>query len=216
MSVKSQIEDSATSQTAMVSESSLHVIQHPAPPATLGTELEVIPFRQFFTTDAGSSDMAVNGAVTSVEFCLRANASLDRDRYITTISVLLSDGTMDLSIFGGIGVLANGLDFEFNDPRIGTVVIDSGIVRNIDFMRLALGVPSVGTGDAAFIAGAVSAPPTKDDAYLPVIDLNRTFGFMPGLRLPARSTSELTFRVNDDLTGLTEFNIIAYGFERLL
>jgi hypothetical protein len=216
MPIKALIEGSAGSGTAHVSQGSLHVIDHGTPPDNLGGALDILPFRQFLQTSAGSTDMAIDGT-TPVEFSVAANPATTRDRYITSISILLSDASMEAGLFGGIATLTNGLDFEFSDPSIGIVEIDSAIKRNIDFVRLALGAPAfAGTQNTAFIVGLVSAAPTKDEAIIPVIDMRQTFGFARGLRLPAGSASKLTFRVNDDLTEITEFNIIAFGFEHIL
>lgn len=218
MPIKSSIEDAATSELAKVTQGSLQVINHQSPPHDQGPT-DMIPFRQLLTDDGtptGSSDMAVDGSVTPVEFSVTANLTEGRDRYIRSLSILISDGSMDLSIFGGIGVLANGLDVEFFDPAHGAVIINSGITRNVDLVRSALGNPSFGDDANAFKAGLVSAPPTKDDAYLPVIDIVALYGLPRGIRFQAGSEGKILIRVNDDLTGLTEFNAIATGFEHIL
>lgn len=224
MPINSHIEDPASGRCATVSQTALHIVSHPAPPTHLGPGLEIIPFRSFFTTAAGSSDLIVDGSSVPVEFSVGANLISDqnRDRYITTISILLSDSGLEAGLFGALATLTNGLSFEFFHPAIGTVVIDDAIKRNVDFIRLALGQPPVavaGTG-AEYTIGQVSAAPDKAEAYIPVIDLRRTFGLdvgnSGGVRLPAGSEAKLTFCVRDALAGLVEFNIIAYGFEHLL
>jgi hypothetical protein len=217
MPLKSQIESPSTGEVARVSQGALHVLNHPSPPNDMGNTLELIPYRAFFTTSAGSSDLIVDGSSTPVEFSIRANATQNRDRYIKTISILLSDAGLEAGLFGALATLTNGLDFEFFDPAVGVVTIDGAIKRNVDFIRLGLGEPAVaGLSGEEYIVGQVSAAPTKAEAYIPVIDLAATFGLEKGVRLPAGSEARLTFRVNDALAGLVEFNIIGYGIEHIL
>jgi hypothetical protein len=161
--------------------------------------------------------MIVDGSSTPVDFSITANATQDRDRYIKSISVLLSDAGLEAGLFGALATLTNGLEFEFSTPQTGAITIDGAIKRNIDFIRLGLGQPAVSTvAGEEYSIGQVSAAPGKAEAYIPVIDLSATFGMPNGLRLPAKSEAKLTFRVNDALAGLVEFNIIAYGFEHIL
>ena len=217
MPVKVHLESPKTGELAKVSDGSLHVIVSETHPHDLGLKLGSIPYRAFFTTAAGSSSLIVDGSSAPVEFTVGANATQDRDRYITNISVLLSDAGLEAGLFGALATLTNGMDFEFYDPSVGTITIDGAIKRNIDFVRLALGNPAfAGTQNTAYIIGLVSATPTKAEAYIPNIDLTKTFGLPNGLRLPAGSEAKLIFRVNDALAGLVEFNIIAYGHEHIL
>jgi hypothetical protein len=50
-----------------------------------------------------------------------------------------------------------------------------------------------------------------EKSYLPTIDLAESYGMTWGIRLRKSTTDSVTFRVNDNLTGLTTFNAIAYG-----
>jgi hypothetical protein len=222
MPVKSALLDLATGETATVdSKQGLHVVNHAAPPNNQGFDEELLVFRQFLTVDGlsgGSSDMVVDGT-TPVEFWVPAFQSTSalgpRDRYITTLSFLLSDGTMDLSLFGGLAALSNGCKLSYFTPSLGTTVIEPSVIRNVDFMRLSNGQPSFGTAAAAFLAGSVSAAPGKDDAYLPVIDF-RSYGLPHGVRLPANSGAKIVFTIQDDLGELTQFDVVAQGFEHIL
>ena len=46
---------------------------------------------------------------------------------------------------------------------------------------------------------------------MPNIDVAETFGMPYGLRLRKGTKDNLTFVVNDNLSGLTTFDIVAYG-----
>lgn len=219
MGIDSYVTGADSGKRAIVNQGALCVLPLDTPPTTLSNTLTTIPFRAFFETSAGSSDMIVDGSSIAVDFFVGANLVSDqnRDRYITTISVLLSDSGLEAGLFGALDTLTNGIDFEFFHPAVGTIVIDSAIKRNIDFIRLGLGQPAVSTvAGEEYVIGQVSAAPGKAEAYIPVINLRETFGLARGVRFPAGSEAKLIFRVNDALAGLVEFNIIAYGFEHRL
>lgn len=220
MPVKSLITDPKTNQRAVVTQSGLHVVRHPAPPNNLGSTEETIIFRQFLTNDGtstGSNDMTVDGtAAGNQDFWVPANTVFNRDRYIHSISFLLADGTMDLSLFGGIAALANGVRLFYTSPVFGELDISASIVRNVDFIRLGNGTPAFGDAAAAFIASSVSPAPTKDEAILPVISFTEAYGLPNGIRLPAGSDAKLVIRIQDDLQGITQFDCVAQGFEHIL
>jgi len=176
----------------------------PSPP--LDCEACVLPFRQYFTTDGdatGSEDMVVT---TDAEFSIKAKQ--DRDIFIRTISVQISDNGAALDDFGALTALTNGVEFKFDSIDEGEVIIHEGIKTNLDFIRLGLGQPAFGAGTTAFKADISGG---GADTYLPVIDLSATFGLPWGIRLRKGSTDTLTFCVLDNLTGISTFNIIGYG-----
>lgn len=176
----------------------------------LDEPIEQLPFSQFFTADGlstGSSDMKVNGAVTPQEFSIKALN--ERDFFITTMSIRIGDNLATLDQFGNIGVLANGLDFTYSSIKDGVIIIESGITTNLDMIRIGLGSPELGDGTSAFRADVSGV---GADTYLPSVDFRKTFGLTWGLRLRQGSTNRVSMVINDDLTGLDSFNIIAFGF----
>ena len=185
-------------------EGELHVVQHPHPPRD--EEIDALPFRQYFTDD-GKSSGDNNMVVTSeTEFYIAADD--DEDIWIKTISVQVSDNGANLDNFGALAALTNGLEFKYSDIVAGDTIIQEAIKTNLDFIRLGLGVPAIGTGTNAFKADISGG---GADTYLPVIDLSNTFGLPWGVRLRKGSTGRLTFTVRDNLTGIDTFNIIGYG-----
>lgn len=51
------------------------------------------------------------------------------------------------------------------------------------------------------------------DSFIPVIDFDRIFGMKYGLRLRKNTKDRIVFTVKDNVTGIDEFNIIAYGIK---
>lgn len=187
----------------------LHVQTQPHPPRDAA--IDILPFSQFFTStglSSGSSDMVVNGSSSPQEFSIVAQNG--KNIFIKTISVQISDNGANLNNFGALTALTNGVDFAWFTQESGEFVIQSGIQTNLDFMRLGLGVPPIGSGTNAFKADISGG---GADTYLPVIDLASTFGLPYGLKLRQGTTDKVTFTINDNLTGIDTFNIIGYGIE---
>lgn len=191
-------------------EGEITFTEHPHPPKT-ETETSY-PFRQYFTTtglSTGDNDMIVDGSSTPQEFSIIAGQ--DRDYWIKSISVLISDPGAALNEFGALSALTNGVDLRFQNQDIGTVVIANEIKTNLDFIRLGTATGSVGTGTDAYkldIAGGGG-----QDSYMPVIDMTATFGFKWGLRLRKGTTDKIFFNINDALAGIATFNVIGYGIQ---
>jgi hypothetical protein len=168
---------------------------------------ESYPFTTYFENSL-SNDMRVDGSSIPVEFSVTANPN--HDIFIKTISVFISDPGSRLDEFGNLNELANGVSFEYKNNDIGSVLIQDSIKTNLDFIRLCTATPGHGDGPRAFlldISGSGGA-----DSYLPVLDIQKTFGFTWGLRLKKGSKDKLSFIVNDDLSrGMTAFNIKAFG-----
>jgi hypothetical protein len=200
--------DPANGRSALVSrERALHVVNHGHPPVGVDT-IAAIPYREYFT-NSGSSDMAVNGSVTAVDFGLYAID--DHDVYVRTLSVIIGDGgTPALNKFGALSELANGVEISYKTSRDGTLIVHEGITTNLEFIRLGAATAlAIGTGSEAFLADVSGGGTEK--SYLPTIDLVQAFGLPWGLKLSRGSSDTLNFKVQDDLTGLITFNVIAYG-----
>ncbi len=206
---KSALIDPFNNRSARITDKRvLEVINHGHPPKN--ETLFAIPFRQRFANDAGATDMAVDGSVTPVDF--KVSAITGRDVYLRSISVLIGDGgTPALNKFGSLAALANGVEICYVTQDNGEFVIHDGIKTNLEFIRIGVDTAGIGTGTDAFLADVSGGGTEK--SYLPIIDLQETFGLPFGLKLRENSKDFLTFKVNDDLTGLTTFNIIGYGIQ---
>lgn len=189
-------------------EGALNVIIHPHPPKD--EAIEALPFRQYFTDNGlstGSNDMAVNGATTNVDFYIEARK--DFDIYIGYVSAEIGDGgSPALNKFGALTALTNGIEWIwFNQD--GEYELHEGIKTNKEFIRIGTDTGAIGTGVEAYLADVSGGGTVK--SYLPNIDIKESYGLPWGLRLRKGSTDKLIFRVRDNLTGLTTFNIVAFG-----
>ena len=174
-------------------------------------EGRAVIYRQYLTTTglaSGSNDMQVDGSSTPVEFWVSADPTYDL--YISTLSFVIVDASATLSKFGNITALTNGCDLEFFSNE-GVVTIATALKSNFDFVRLCGGIPAFGDGAGAFRASNMLS---TSEGYLPMLDVEDTFGIPFGLRLRAGSTDKITLRVNDLTTGVDQFDCIAYGFTR--
>jgi len=211
MSRTTKIEDGTGSGNyAKVSkEGYLYTQEAPFPPADEESKLTI--YREFLTLngDGTTIDMRVDGSVTPQRFWIQAEP--DRDVYITSLSFKLADAGAALNEFGGIAALANGCRLYYEDQN-GEINIGTGLITNFEIIRLCLGQPAFGDGTGAFIAGNVAG---GSEGVIPVLDF-RNFGFRWGLRLSAGSLNRLIIEINDDVTAIDAFDMIAYGFRRKL
>lgn len=190
-------------------DGTLNAVIHPHPP--LGDQISAIPFRQYFTDngeDDGAIDMRVDGSVSHILFYIVADQ--DKDVYIKTISMLIADVNATLDKFGTLAALTNGLEFYYETKDNGSVVIQDALKSNFDFVRLALGNPSFGSGATAFQAGNIFG---NSEGYIPVIDMEKIFGLQYGIRLRAGTRDRIVFKIRDNVTAIDSFNAIGYGIK---
>lgn len=225
MSINSRIISGAGEQIAasVFRNNSLFVQPHFAPPPIMGSQ-PMIVFRQYFTNNGlpdGSNDMRVDGSINNQSFFITSYQdvpdNLDtrhaiRDRYITTLSFEIADASASLNQFGNINALTNGCRLLYEREGFGEVEIHDALKSNWDFVRLCLGEPAFGATTNSFLASNVVS---TSEAFIPVLDLARIIPPF-GIQLAAGSTQKLSLIVRDDTTSIDSFNIIAYGFDRLI
>lgn len=189
----------------------LEVITDGLPPQ--GAAQKAIIFRDYFRNAAGSEDMRVDGSVTPVEFVIRAPITRDVDRYVKSLSFVIADAGASLNQFGNIGVLANGVEFEYSNllAQGGVVSLGlGGLTTNFSFIELCLGTPAFGDGGTVFRANNVSG---NSEAYIPALYFEN-FGLPNGVLLRGGTNDRLVLRINDDITGVDQFTCVANGFDR--
>lgn len=154
--------------------------------------------------------MAVDGSTTNVNFWVPAGQ--ENDRYICRLDFVIADAGQGLNEFANTNsALTNGCRFFYEDD-LGEVDIHDALKTNWDFVRLAGGNPAIGATTDAFRASNVSG---ASEGYIPQLDLRTTFGFRWGLRLAFGTVQRLVITIRDDCTAADQFDVIAYGFERL-
>ena len=196
--ITARIVGEKNNQLKVNGEGEISVTLHTHPPTD--ENVESLPFRNYFT-NAGSNDMRVNGATTNVEFSINADSNFDY--WIKSLHIKLADPSAQLDKFGNLTALTNGLEFEWQNQKVGALKIHDGIKDNLEFFRLSNG---------GYIPQIVDLSGGGADALVVFVDLAQLFGNPWGLRLTKNSTDKLLFRVRDDLSaGIVEFNIIGYG-----
>ena len=191
-------------------EGEISVSIHTHPPTD--EEHESLPFRQYFTTtgiSTGSNDMQVAGSLAApIDFYI--TASPDYDIFIKTISIEIADAGATLSKFGNISALTNGVKMFWFTQKYADTEIHEGLKTNWDFVRLCGGQPAFGTATFSFIASNVSG---TSEGLIPIMNVVDVFGLPWGFRLTKGTTDKIVFRVQDNTTGVDEFNIIGYGIK---
>lgn len=211
MSIKSLIQDGrGRGNIVRVDEDgAMAVVVHPHPPKD---DIDAaFPFRQYFTDDGtatGSNDMRVNGSAAPIDFIVQSDPEINI--YIKSVSVVIVDAGASLSEFGNLAALNNGVEFYWETQDQGIVTIADELQTNFDFVRLAIGEPSFGDGATAFTASNISG---QSEGFLPVLDFQKIFGLQYGIKLRKGTKDRLFFRINDNITGIDEFNVIAYGIK---
>jgi hypothetical protein len=182
-------------------EGEIGVVVHTHPP--IQESLTGLPFRQYFTDDGlsnGDNDMTVNGSTNSVDFWIPAIDS--ESRFIKTLSVKIAHAGAAFNEFGNLSALTNGVEIEWQSQELGTVTIHDGIKDNLEWYRLSEQVTTTSIID---LTGGGA------DAIVVQIDFAKLFGNPWGVKLLKASTEKLLLRVRDNLSTITEFNVIGYG-----
>lgn len=205
MSIVSQILGITGNLLKINKDGSIQAVVNTHPPLEEATTL--IPFRNYFKNN-GSIEMDVDGSVTPVDFTIEALQ--DRTITIKSLFITIVDAGATLSSFGNIGSLTNGLDFEWNTQDFGVVTIANEIQSNFDLISLGGGQPAFGDSGNAFKAQNVVG---NEEAYISFVDFEKIFGFQYGIPLRKGTKDKLVFRVNDNISQVTQFRIIAYGSE---
>jgi hypothetical protein len=157
------------------------------------------PLDYAFTTGAYCSpttiDLNVDGSVTPVEFHIRPNVGVKWD--ITRVMFYIEGtGTMDSGLFGDIAALTNGVVLRKKD---GTYKNIFNVKSNGDFANRAYDI----SYDSRAPAGTSA------------VRVRRSFGGQDKngvvVRLDGTSLDELEILVQDNLTGLVNFYVIAQG-----
>jgi hypothetical protein len=187
-------------------EGELHVVVHNHPPDEESTLAE--PLREFLTNSAGASDMRVDGSTTNVIFSIEADA--EKDIYIRSLSFVIADASATLNKFGNLAALTNGCVLAWSNQSLGETIIGDNLTTNFEFVRLCLGNPSFGDGTAAFRAGNVAG---ASEGYIPVLNFQDVFGMDYGIRLRRGTTDKITLTIRDNVSGVDQFNAIAYGIK---
>jgi hypothetical protein len=142
----------------------------------------------------GSTDMNVNGAVNSVEFRL-SDLDDDQDILLQSISfVLAADELIDLTKFGSVAKLTNGITFKAGENS--KVIYDNAGVMLISSSQL-IASTEIGVGNA----------------YTVIVgrwDFTDTFGGNAPVLMNSRNMKMI---VQDDLSDIALFRVSCHGIK---
>lgn len=191
-------------------EGDLSAVIHQHPP--IDERISALPFRQYFTdngTSSGSNAMNISATLANPnDFYI--SASPEYDIYIKYITCEIADGgSPTLNKFGSLGSLTNGVVWYWDTQQEPFYVLHEGIKTNKEFIRIASDTGAIGTGVEAYLADVSGGGTSK--SYLPNIDMKEIYGLPWGLRLRKGTKDKIIFRIQDNLSGLDEFNAIATG-----
>lgn len=176
-----------------------NVVPHQHPP--LSETVTGIPTVESFVNSTGASDMRVNASLAAPQ-TFSIDARSDSEVFVKTIMITIADAGANLNEFGSIGALTNGVNFCWISQDLGEFIIKGDMKTNWDFVKLARGNPSFGTGSSAFRANNVSG---NSEGFLPVLDMFQIFGLQYGIRLRKGTKDKLVIEIRDDVTGVDEF-----------
>lgn len=204
--IKSSIQDTRNRNSLKIeSDGSINTYVIPRPP--VDSSQLTLPYASYLKLNGtGTNSFLVDGSTTNQDFYITAG---ENDIYVNTITFVIADATATLNKFGNIAALTNGLEFYYFNQQQGLYTIESGLKTNFDFVRLANFEPAFGTANDAFRATNVTAGGAE--AYVGVIDIEDIFGLQWGLKLRANTTDRIGFIVKDNITGIDEMTIKAYG-----
>jgi len=154
--------------------------------------------------DSGTTNMNENGSVTNKLYYIAANPSYDI--HIMHVSILIQDTAAAHGKYGSVAALTNGVSLYATENGVidyfiqaaktgGDVILQSGFYITQGDGAVSFEITDItGTEDATIVGIPIGH-------YIP-----------GGLRLGMGTQDTLTFKVADDVTGLTLHNCRAIGF----
>jgi hypothetical protein len=199
----------------------LYEIDTVYPPITNDRQIILYVDDLTLNNDGVTSDMKVDGSVTTQEFSV--NADNEFDIFINSVSFFIAAENVvtDLGEFAGIVTpLTNGCQLIYENSDEGDIIIGDNLQTNYDLLRMCNMNPQFGlVSNAAF--KIVQAFSNQDDGYLFILkfsDYGYEQEYSGGIRLKAGTTDRLVFKIRDDLnltpSEISSFDGRVYGFKR--
>jgi len=153
----------------------------------------------------GTTNMNVDGSSTPVNFTIGANQ--DFDIRILEILIFIVDGSeTENAKFGGLSALSTGWDLKVIESEVSTFIMNKATTSGE--IITSTNTPIFGVDNTKW--NSVSLVDATDHAGYYVLNVGR---LVPdGIRIGRGTKDRLESTVNDDLTGLTTFNVRALGY----
>jgi len=190
------------------------------PPITTERQLLIYSTSLTLNNDGVTTDMKVDGSVTTQEFSVQSEVEFDI--FITSLSFFIAAEltTADLSEFGGAPRLTNGCQLIHETSDRGEIIIGDDLRTNFDFLRMSGLKPNFGltAADAFKISQAFS---TNDEGFFFILNFS-DYGYdreySGGIRLKGGTNDRLVLKIRDNLnltlSQLSSFDGRVYGFKR--
>ena len=177
-----------------------------APGVSIGVEVQPPDplTRNFFIAyakDSGSSiEMDVDGSGTSVDYTIDADPT--SDIIITNLSVWMQDNKFKIDKFGEIAILSNGFLLVHEvDGSTNNTIIDNAQTTE-EMIQHSLETPAfIGVGKDYNMSDSVKILSLKYSTE--------------GIKLRAGTNDKIKATIQDNLTGLDSFRLIAKGYKQL-
>lgn len=155
----------------------------------------------------GTTNMNVDGSSTVQEFSI--SSTPDYDIFLMGLLVFIGDASVVHSAFGNVAALTTGWDLLVRESGTNTFVIEKAKTGSDVIIQSATTL-AWGDGSTSFELTNFSGTEDATLVYVPVGN------FVPGGLRIGRGTQDLVVSsVNDDLTGLTRFEVRGLGFKHL-
>ena len=199
----------------------LYEIDSVYPPITNDRQIILYVDDLTLNNDGVTTDMKVDGSVTTQEFSV--NADSEFDIFINWVSFFIAAELVvtDLGEFGGITTpLTNGCQLIYENSDEGDIIIGDNLQTNYDLLRMCNMNPQFGlVSNQQF--KIVQAFSNQDDGYLFILkfsDYGYEQEYSGGIRLKAGTTDRLVFKIRDNLnvtpSDISSFDGRVYGFKR--
>jgi len=154
---------------------------------------------------SAGSNMNVDGSVTPQIFYM--DAQPDFDFHIMHFAIVLADLSVSHNLFGKLNPLVNGFSLRSIDEGVTSCIISNARTGGELIAQSGLTEPY---GSEAKSWELTNWSDSGDDATTVAIPISR---FMPnGIRIGRGTTTKIEAEVKDDLTGLSLFEIIYFGY----
>ena len=210
MSIDVKLEGALTGTLARVDSRGSLRVSDTVPDLPFPSELNRYTVFNSMLGPAGATDvvatanMNVDGSSTNVEYCVGSEA--DVDIHITRLVFIIADTAVVHNNFGNVSALTNGLDVQVTERGITTNLVLGAKTGGQLIAQSGMFSP-YGDGTASF---ELSNWDGTNDAQAVAMDIG---AIIPGgIRIIQGSNDKLLAVVKDDLQGLTEFTIRAFGY----
>jgi hypothetical protein len=154
--------------------------------------------------DSGTTNQRVDGSSTTQEFYVNSDA--DFDIYIAQIVIFIGDASVTHGGFGAVAALATGWDLMFREQGANISIISKAKTGGEVIIQSGT---TLAWGDAATSFELTNFSGNEDATVVSIPISQQVPG---GLRIGRGSSTRLRSVVNDDLTGLTQFQVRAIGY----